>query len=106
MRIFRNVVIAIVTTAVFTTGLGLIGTLATARGFGGGGPDTQQLIREGQVVEINDTTITIHEWAGKYTYRLSPAGRQSLLANQIQPGDRVQFHVWAVWEVAYYFRKI
>ncbi len=80
---------------------------AWARGAPGGGVGTtDQVIREGQVVEISDTTITIREWAGKYTYRLSPTGRQSLEAAQIRPGDRVRFNAWAVWEIAYYFRKM
>lgn len=106
MRTFRSVVIAIATAAILTTGLGLIGPTPAARGFGDGGPDTNQVIREGQVIEITDTTIRIREWAGVYTYRLSPTGRQSLDASQIRPGDRVQFHAYSVWEVAYYFRKI
>ena len=33
-------------------------------------------------------------------------GRQSLEAAHIQPGDKVRFNVWAVWEVAYHFRKM
>ena len=28
------------------------------------------VISEGKVVEIGETTITIHEWAGVYTYRI------------------------------------
>ena len=106
MRTIRSVVITVVTAAILTTGLTLIGPLPSARGFGNGGPDTNQVIREGQVVEITDTTIRIREWAGLYTYRLSPTGRQSLDANQIRPGDKVQFHAYSVWGVAYYFRKI
>ncbi|MBI4382020.1 MAG: hypothetical protein HY574_12625 [candidate division NC10 bacterium] len=106
MRTIRGVVIAGVTAAILTTGLTLIDPLPSARGFGNGGPGTDQVIREGQVVDINDTTIRIREWAGLYTYRLSPTGRQSLDANQIRPGDKVQFHAYSVWEVAYYFRKI
>jgi hypothetical protein len=106
MRAIKGLITAVVVTAVLMTGLALIGPSPAARGFGDGGPDTNQVIREGQVVEITDTTIRIREWAGLYTYRLSPTGRQSLDANQIRPGDKVQFHAYSVWEVAYYFRKI
>lgn len=106
MQQIRSVVIAVVTSAILTTGLTLIGPLPSARGLGDGGSDTNQVIREGQVVEITDTAIRIREWAGLYTYRLSPTGRQSLDANQIRAGDNVQFHAYSVWEVAYYFRKI
>jgi len=106
MRTIKSVIVTVVVIAILTAGLTLIGPSPSARGFGDGGPDTNQVIREGLVVEISDTTITIREWAGKYTYRLSPTGRQSLEANQIRPGDRVQFHAYSVWEVAYYFRKI
>ena len=106
MQPIRTVVIAVVAAAIFTTGLTLIGPSPAARGFGDGGPDTNQVIREGQVVEITDTTIRIREWSGIYTYRLTPAGRQSLDLNQIRPGDKVQFHAYSVWDVAYEFRKI
>jgi hypothetical protein len=91
---------------ILTTGLGLIGPSPAAGGFGDGGPDTNQVIREGQVIEITDTTITIREWAGLYTYRLTPSGRQSLLGNNIKPGDKVRFNAYSVWEIAYNFWKI
>ena len=107
MRAIRGLITVIAATAILTTGLLLNAPLARAGGATGGGVgETQQVIREGQVVEIGDTTITIREWAGKYTYRLSPTGRQSLEANRIQPGDKVRFNAWAVWEIAYYFRKM
>ena len=103
MRAVRGLIA--MATASLAAGLLLTASLASAGNFGAG-PATDQVIREGQVVEIDDTTITIHEWAGKYTYRLSPTGRQSLEANRIQPGDKVRFNAWAVWEIAYYFRKM
>ena len=106
MRTIKGVIVTVVAAAILTAGLTLIGPSPSARGFGDGGPDTNQVTREGQVVEISDTTITIREWAGLYTYRLSPTGRHSLEANRIRPGDRVQFNAYSVWEVAYYFRKI
>ncbi len=107
MRPFRNLGTFFLATALLMTGLVLATPPAWPRGAPGGGVgETQQVIREGQVVEIGDTTITIHEWAGKYTYRLSATARQSLEAYHIQPGDKVRFNVWAVWEIAYYFRKM
>ena len=105
MRAIMGLITAVVVTAILMTGLLLTAPPATAGNFGAG-PATDQVIREGQVVEIGDTTITIREWAGKYTYRLSPTGRQSLEANHIQPGDKVRFNAWAIWEIAYYFRKM
>jgi hypothetical protein len=77
-----------------------------AFGLGDGGPATQQVIREGEVVEITPTTVTVREWAGRYTYRLTPTGRQSLEAAGIRVGDRVQLHAYSIWEIAYYFRKL
>ena len=107
MRATRGPIAVIAATAILTTGLLLNAPFARAGGASGGGVgETQQVIREWQVVEIGDTTITIREWAGKYTYRLSPTGRQSLEANRIQAGDKVRFNAWAVWEIAYYFRKM
>ena len=106
MRAIRGPIVVIAATAILATGLLLTASSARAGSFGGGVGETQQVIREGQVVEIGDTTITIREWAGKYTYRLSPTGRQSLEGNHIQPGDKVRFNAWAVWEIAYYFRKM
>ena len=105
MRVIKGLITVIAATAILTTGLLLTAPLASAGNFGAG-PATDQVIREGQVVEIGDTTITIREWAGKYTYRLSPTGLQSLEANQIRPGDKVRFNAWAIWEIAYYFRKM
>ncbi len=107
MRHFRGLKTFLLATALLTTGLLLAAPPAWAGGAPGGGVgNSYQDIREGQVVEIGDTTITIHEWAGKYTYRLAPTARQSLEAYHIQPGDKVRFNVWAVWEIAYYFRKM
>ena len=105
MRKFWNVAAVLVATAVLVTGLTVIGPSPVLGGFGDGGPDTNQVIREGQVVEINDTTITIREWAGRYTYRLTPSGWQSLQANNIKPGDKVRFNAYSVWEIAYNFWK-
>ncbi len=70
------------------------------------GPDTDQLIRNGKVVAMTGMTITVQEWAGTYTYRLSPTGRQALDAARIKPGDQVRFTVISPWELAYDFRPM
>lgn len=106
MRSVWNDAAVLVAATVLVTGLTVIGPSPAAGGFGDGGGNSDQVIREGQVVEINDTTITIREWAGKYTYRLSPTGRQSLQANNIKPGDKVRFNAYSIWEVAYNFWKL
>jgi len=84
-----SIVIVVVTMAVLATTVTLVGPSSPASGFGDGGPDTNQVIREGQVIEITDTTVRIREWAGVYTYRLTPTGWQTLRANRIRVGDRV-----------------
>jgi len=101
MRAIWSLISAVVATAIVATGLVMTAPSAEARP-----PDTNQVIRDGQVIEITDTTVKIREWAGVYTYRLSPTGRQTLDAAQIRPGDRVQFHAYSVWEIAYYFTKL
>ncbi len=106
MRSAWNIAVVLAVTAVLITGLTAIMPSPAAGGFGDGGGDTNQVIREGQVVEISDTTITIREWAGLYTYRLIQSGRQSLLANNIKPGDKVRFNAYSVWEIAYNFWKL
>lgn len=64
------------------------------------------VISEGQVVEIGETTITIHEWAGVYTYRIDSSERWRLEANQIHSGDKVRFLVCHAGEIAKDFRKM
>ncbi len=65
-----------------------------------------RVIHEGQVVEIGDTTIAIHEWAGVYTYRIDATERWALESNQIHPGDKVWFLACDSGEIARYFRKM
>jgi len=65
----------------------------------------QPVIHEGKVVEITDTTITVKEWAGSYTYRLRPEGRPALEAAGIRPGDTVSFYAWEANQIAFDFRK-
>lgn len=101
MRAIWILVPAVVATAIVATGLVMTTPSAEARP-----PDTNQVIRDGQVVEVTDTTVKIREWAGVYTYRLSPTGRQTLDGAQIRPGDWVRFHAYNIWEIAYYFTKL
>ena len=65
----------------------------------------QPIIHEGQVVEITDTNVTVKEWAGNYTYRLTPGGRQALDGAGINPGDKVTFYAWEAAQIAFEFRK-
>lgn len=65
----------------------------------------QPIIHEGQVVEITDTSVTIKEWAGSYTYRLRSGGRQELDGAGIKPGDKVTFSAWEANQIAFDFRK-
>ena len=64
------------------------------------------VFREGQVIEIGDTTIKIHEWAGVYTYRLDATERWRLEASQIRQGDKVQFLACNAGETVRDFRKM
>lgn len=64
------------------------------------------VITEGQIVEIGDTTITIHEWAGDYTYRFPATERWNLESSQIRPGDNVSFLGCRVGEFAKDFKKV
>jgi len=64
------------------------------------------VISEGQIVEIGETTITIHEWAGLYTYRIDGIERWRLQASQIRSGDKVQFLGCRAGEIAREFRKM
>ncbi len=65
----------------------------------------QPIFHEGQVIDITDTTVTIKEWAGKYTYRLIQGGRQALEGARIKPGDTVSFSAWEANQIAFDFRK-
>ena len=76
-------------------------------------PESAEILRcpdyvfhEGQVIEIGDTTIKIHEWAGVYTYRLDATERWRLEASQIRQGDKVQFLACNAGETAKDFKKM
>ncbi len=73
-------------------------------GAGRGGVD-QPVIHEGRVVDITETEVTIKEWAGSYTYRLTPGGRQALDGAGIKPGDTVRFSAWEGAQIAFDFKK-
>ncbi len=91
--------VAVVSAVVMLTGL--LTTVAPAQV--SRCPD--RVIHEGQVVEIGETTITVHEWAGVYTYRIGVTERWELEASQIRPGDKVSFLACDAGEIAKYFRK-
>ncbi len=76
-------------------------------GIGGGGRGglEQPVIHEGRVVDITETEVTIREWAGTYTYRLTQGGRQALEGAGIKPGDTVRFSAWEAAQIAFDFKK-
>ncbi len=98
MRMIRNVVPVAIATGFFALSLLCVGPAAMAVG-----PDTDQSTSDGKVVGMTGTTVQIKEWAGTYTYRLSPTGLQALDAARIQPGDDVRFTVSYPWGIAYDF---
>ncbi len=97
MRARRGVLTATVAMALVATLLAVPAARAIEQAF--------PINREGQVVAIGDTTITIHEDAGEYTYSLAPMGRVSLEAAHIQPGDWVRYTVYSPWGYAHDFTK-
>ena len=64
------------------------------------------LFKEGEIVEIGDTEIKIHEWAGVYTYRLDSTERWRMEADKIGPGDKVQFMTCNNDRIAKSFKKL
>jgi hypothetical protein len=100
MRIIGRLGAAVAIAAVLVNGHLIAPESAELRGC----PD--YMFHEGQVVEIGDTTIKIHEWAGVYTYRLDATERWRLEASQIHQGDKVQFLACNAGETAKDFRKM
>ncbi len=96
MRVNRRFPVTVMATAFWAASLLLVAPPAKA----------DQLNRDGTVVAITDTTVTIKEWAGTYTYGLSPMGRQALNAAQIRPGDEVRFIENGPWGVADNFKQM
>jgi len=101
MRVTRKFLTAVVAAAVFT--LSILVAVPAAKAVG---PDNDRLIRDGKLVSMTSTTVTVKEWAGTYTYRLSPTGRQALDALGIGPGDAVQFTADSPWGIAHDFHKL
>ena len=98
MRTIRNVVPVAITMGFFALSLLFVGSAAMAVG-----PDTDQLIHDGKVVGMTGTTVQIKEWAGTYSYRLSPTGRQALDVARVRVGDDVRFTASSPWGIAYDF---
>jgi hypothetical protein len=98
MRMIRNVVPVAIAMGFFALSLLCVGPAAMAVG-----PDTDQMIRDGKVVDMTGTTVQIKEWGGTHTYRLSPTGRQALDAAQVRLGNDVRFTVSNPWGIAYDF---
>ena len=72
-----------------------------------GSAETKSIVAtDGQKLTLGDTTITIHEWAGVYTYRLDATERWRLEASQIRQGDKVQFLACNAGETVRDFRKM
>lgn len=103
MRVISIRIATVVATVLFAVGLATSWQSVEA-----GLPDMDREFREGQVVSIdkNGDTITIREYSGLNTYRLSPTGRQDLDNEHIKPGDKVRFMVYSVWDVAYQFWRL
>ncbi len=100
MRRNRSLVIALVLTALLSTAFSLVATSAQAQ-------DTTRLVREGQVLAMSFTEITIQEdGTGKQTYSLGPTGLWSLNAQGIVLGDRIRYTVYGSSGYAHDFQKL
>jgi len=100
MRIIGSLGAAVAVAAILVNGLSIT-------------PESAEILRcpdyvfhEGQVVEIGDTSIKIHEWAGVYTYRLDSTERWRLETSQIRQRDKVQFLACSAGETAKDFKKM
>ena len=100
MRIIGSLGAAVAAAAILMNVLLIAPESAEIRGC----PD--YVFHEGQVVEIGDTTIKIHEWAGVYTYRLATTEQWRLEADQVRPGTKVQFLACNAGAIAKDFKKI
>ena len=99
MRICRSLLTAVVVAAVVATALSVVAPLAKAI-------DVTRIVREGQLLEMSFTEITVQEADGKYTYRLGPTGRWTLDALGIVPGDRIRYTVYGSSGYAHDFHKL
>jgi len=99
MRINRSLLTAVVAAALVATALSVVVLSAHA-------VDVTRIVREGQVIEMSYSEITVHEADGKYTYSLGPTGRWTLDALGIVPGDRVRYTVYGSSGFAHDFQKL
>ncbi len=87
MRFARRLVTAVAATALVAMAFSLAAPLAKAQDF-------TRLFREGQVLAVSSTEITIQEdGTGKQTYSLGPTELSALSANGIVVGDRIRYTV-------------
>jgi uncharacterized Zn finger protein len=100
MRTMWSVEAAVVAVAILANSLVIAPASAEIRGC------QDYVFHEGEIVEIGDTTIKVHEWAGVYAYRLDATERWRLEASQIRQGDKVQFLACNAGETAKDFRKM
>jgi hypothetical protein len=99
MRASRKILPAVIVIALMATTLGLVAPFARAI-------DVTRIVREGQLLEMSFTEITVHEEDGKYTYQLGPTGRWTLDALGIVPGDRIRYTVYGSSGYAHDFQKL
>ncbi len=99
MRASRSILTAVIVMALVATASGLVAPSAKAI-------DVTRIVREGQLLEMSFTDITVQEADGKYTYRLGPTGRWTLDALGIVPGDRVRYTVYGSSGFAHDFQKL
>ncbi len=100
MRRNRNVVGALIVTVLLATAFSLVAASARAQ-------DITRLVREGQVLAMSFTEITVQEdGTGKQTYSLGPTGLWSLNAQGIIMGDRIRYTVYGSSGYAHDFQKL
>ena len=100
MRRSRSVDAALAVAALLATAVSLVSSAAQAQ-------DVTRLVREGQVLAMSFTEITIQEdGTGKQTYSLGPTGLWSLNAQGIVLGDRIRYTVYGSSGYAHDFQKL
>ncbi len=100
MRRSRSFVTARVVAVLLATAFSLVAASAKAQ-------DTTRLVREGEVLAMSFTEITVQEdGTGKQTYSLGPTGLWSLNAQGIITGDRIRYTVYGSSGYAHDFQKL
>ena len=99
MRCSRRFVCAVIAAALVATAFALAAPSAKAI-------DVTRIVREGKVLEMSFTEITVHEEDGKYTYQLGPTGRWTLDGLGIVPGDKIRYTVYGSSGYAHDFQKL